>query len=215
MEKDIAEVFTPTLYELELLKVSAEGYTPGDCASESKWLDPLGNETFAIGVVAGVNDRGARLVPGLTLSLEQLADLARYYSEELYDIAFEWEAFQQTGSTEIRMLPFAKRRLAAIKRAMGPDHFARATEDVTRKWERFPHDSKVGRLKYTAEILKDDQLAVLCVVADRLEAWHVQHGALHVDCDREDFKVAFNEAVDRMLNEVALLMQGDEFQTEH
>src|SRR5262245_8662400 len=107
MKNETVEAFTPTLFECEVLGVPLETLEPGEPTPESAGLGPLRGGRFLIGVIAGINDGGERLAVGVTLTDDQLGRLARYYIEEIYRLAFDWEAFGQSGSDTIRMRPFA------------------------------------------------------------------------------------------------------------
>ena len=154
MENTVMTPLQPTLFECELLGIPAETLEPEEPTPESAGLGPLRGGGFCIGSVHGVNDGGARLTTGVTLTDDQLGQLARYYLEEIYRLNFDWEAFGQTGSYEIRMLPFARARLASIQDAMGIDQFAKATAEIIGKWEKtWDADVAKARQQYYAETL--------------------------------------------------------------
>src|SRR5215470_5935621 len=100
MENTVMTRFKPTLFECELIGILPETLEPGELTPESAGLGPFRSRGFCIGTVHGVNDGGARLATGVTLTDDQLGHLARYYLEEIYIIHFDWDAFGGCGSYE-------------------------------------------------------------------------------------------------------------------
>lgn len=102
---------------------------------ESDGLGAIGNGRIVIGYVPAVNGEEAVLVEDFQPTRHELGVLARHYLDEACSIEFEWRCSRQSGSYEIRMLPFAQRRLAAIREAIGEDVFGTAVADVEREWD--------------------------------------------------------------------------------
>jgi len=103
---------------------------------EAEALAPLiVNDRIAIGVVPGVNDRAARLVAGFELTEYELGVLANHYLNRLRSSEFDSRVYEQSGSYDIRMRPFADRRLATIREVMGPVAFDAAIAETEKKWD--------------------------------------------------------------------------------
>ena len=68
-----------------------------------------------------VNGPGAREVPDFLPTRTELLELAKYW--ELISLDTEYFVFAtgQTGSTEIRLIPYAERRVARIVELLGDD----------------------------------------------------------------------------------------------
>jgi hypothetical protein len=100
---------------------------------ESEGLGPLAG---CIGVIRGVNDESAYLVKEFKPTLYELEVLARHYLEEARDIEFGWTFLGFSGSYEIRMQPFAYRRLATIQSILGDQRLQEAISRVEEKWDK-------------------------------------------------------------------------------
>ena len=74
-----------------------------------------------IGCVPEVNGEGALEENGFVPTRHELSILARYWLEEVLTINFDWFYYRQTGSSEMRVKPYAYRRFARIERILGGD----------------------------------------------------------------------------------------------
>ena len=111
--------FVPTLHELTMLGIDTRLYKVADRTSAADNLEAMVTGPIRIGVVNGINDGGEREAVGPELSVEQLEQLALFYLKERAKIRLAWEHEGTSGSYEIRMLPYASRRLVAIEDALG------------------------------------------------------------------------------------------------
>ncbi len=103
-------------------------------AVESEGLGPLGG---VIGAgIRGVNDQSASLVENFKPTLYELEVLARHYLEEAREIEFDGKFLGSSGSYEIRMHPFAYRRLATIENVLGEERFQKAIARTEEKWDK-------------------------------------------------------------------------------
>ena len=93
-------------------------------AVESEGLGPLGGVIG--GGISGVNDQSASLVENFKPTLYELEVLARHYLKEAKEIEFYWRFLGDSGSYEIRMHPFACRRLATLESFLGAERFHEA-----------------------------------------------------------------------------------------
>ncbi len=91
---------------------------------ESEGLGPIAG---VIGAgISGVNDSTAYLVENFKPTLYELEVLARHYLEEAREIEFYGRFLGSSGSYEIRMHPFACRRLATLESFLGAERFHKA-----------------------------------------------------------------------------------------
>ncbi len=93
---------------------------------DSKDLGPLGNDHFTVGYIDEINGPGSVEVPIFVATRHELQVLAKHWAGVDIDLAFSWFVTQQTGSREIRIGPFACRRLARIADALGEEPVAEA-----------------------------------------------------------------------------------------
>lgn len=101
-----------------------------------------------IGHVDEVNGPGAMEVPQFVPTRHELFQLAKYWALTVLDMDFCYFCYQQTGSTEIRLGPFANRRINRIAEYLGAsrvqeawkaaeDEFAKTVD--ARDWHVFRH----------------------------------------------------------------------------
>ncbi len=103
-------------------------------AVESEGLGPLGGVIG--GGIRGVNDQSASLVENFKPTLYELEVLARHYLEEARMIEFDGRFLGMSGSYEIRMQPFAYRRLATIESILGEERLQEAISRAEEKWDK-------------------------------------------------------------------------------
>ncbi len=103
---------------------------------ESEGLGPIGGAGWVIGVVGGVNDESACLVEHFKPTQYELEVLARHYLEEARNIEFKGQFLGYSGSHEIRMRPFAYRRLATIEGVLGKHKFDKAIAQTEEEHNR-------------------------------------------------------------------------------
>jgi hypothetical protein len=113
--------------------------------ADNRDLQPLSDHGITIGFVDEVNGPGAREVPEFTPTRTELLELVKYWTL----IFLEWEhrRFETAtaGSREVRMCPYADRRVYRIIELLGDDA-AKAVHEVSNQfaervepleWERF------------------------------------------------------------------------------
>jgi hypothetical protein len=88
----------------------------GTLTTDSEGLGAVGG---MIGGVDEVNGTGALEASGFVPTRHELAVIAEYWLRELLDIEFFSFCFGQTGSRELRLCPFAARRLGRIESILG------------------------------------------------------------------------------------------------
>jgi hypothetical protein len=82
-------------------------------------LQPLCAGGFTIGFVNEVNGPGAREVPQYTPTRAELLELIKYWESKFLVTAYFMFAHSQAGSVEIRLGPYAERRVARIVELLG------------------------------------------------------------------------------------------------
>jgi hypothetical protein len=105
-----------TFIEKYLHDLQAPGLPP-----DAEGLGAIAVGNFAIGVVDEVNGKGALEENGFVPTRHELSILARYWLEKVLTMKFNCFLYAESGSTEIRVLPYAYRRLARIGRILGAD----------------------------------------------------------------------------------------------
>ncbi len=103
---------------------------------ESEGLGQLVAGGFLIGVVPGVNNESATIVEEFKPTVYELEVLARHYLEEAREIEFAGKFLGYSGSYEIRMRPFAYRRLATIEGILEKHRFDKAIAGTEEEWNR-------------------------------------------------------------------------------
>ena len=86
--------------------------------------------------VLGVNDRMALIVETFEPTRHELSLLVEHYYREARSNLEFYEATGQTGTTEIRELAFARRRLATLEDALGESDYQAAIDAAKKKEER-------------------------------------------------------------------------------
>jgi len=108
-------------------------------------LQPMGLPTVCIGRVDIVNGSEAREVGGFIPTRAELVELAKYWEYTFLSRAYVVFSTDQIGSTDLRLAPFAKRRVTRIIDLVGIDG-AEAVQQVrdefasrvgARAWKRF------------------------------------------------------------------------------
>jgi len=102
---------------------------------ESEGLGAIRAGGSIIGRISGVNDESACLVEHFKPTQYELEVLARHYLENARDIEFYGRFLGASGSYEIRMHPFAYRRLATIKSVLGEKRLQEAIARTEEKWD--------------------------------------------------------------------------------
>ncbi len=120
--------------------------------SDNDFLLPLEGERFRIGYVDEVNGEGAEEIAGFTPTRRELIQLVKYWYGRYLDKDWFWFVSGQTGSTEIRLQPFAMRRIDRAEALIGEKAVNKAIKEVrdefkatvnARYWDIFENgDSK-------------------------------------------------------------------------
>lgn len=97
---------------------------------DSKGLGWWGNQLFVVGYVEEVNGPGAVEIPGFVATRHELIQLVKYWATVETDLDFYWFVYQCTGSSEIRLRPFAGRRISRIAEALGEEEVAKAVREA-------------------------------------------------------------------------------------
>ena len=113
--------------------------------TDNAGLEPLGAGAFLIGPVDSVNGRGTLEVPKFVPTRVELLELAKHWERTFLDRTFFVFWSKQIGSAELRIGPFADRRVLRIIKLLGEDaiHAVREERDAfakgidPREWEEF------------------------------------------------------------------------------
>jgi hypothetical protein len=124
--------------------------------ADNKWLGPMGE----VGRVTEVNGAGAQEFCDFHPTKHELITLAKYWAETAIDIEFGWFLYDGADSAEIRLHPFAWKRMKRIRALIGrevDDAIEQAYQDYGAKqdkeaWEVFRHGSKAQRAALREEI---------------------------------------------------------------
>lgn len=108
-------------------------------------LMPLGSPQILIGCVGDVNGEGARDFPQFVPTRAELLELLKFWEDVFLGRAYFIFTTKQIGGTDLRLAPFAERRVTRIVDLLGKDavdavaevrkQFAR--EIGERQWRRF------------------------------------------------------------------------------
>ncbi len=127
------EEFTITDEELKtyLSAIEEQQKSRTECNPDSEGLGAIPAGPCLIGCVDEVNGKSAEEIPAFVPTRHELIQLVKYWIKEVLDLDFWWFLSQTTGSTEIRVRPFAIRRINRIADAVGDDQVRKAVRDVT------------------------------------------------------------------------------------
>jgi hypothetical protein len=98
--------------------------------SDNSSLGQYTNGAFTVGSVDEVNGRGAQEVPAFIPTRNELVELAKYWAKVAIEAEFFGFIYACSGSTEIRLIPFAWRRVDRIADCVGEDEVGNAVEEV-------------------------------------------------------------------------------------
>jgi len=98
-------------------------------------LQPLAAGPVLIGCVDAVNGTAAQEVPEFVITRAELVELAKYWEETFLSRAFFVFKTRQIGSTDLRVCPFAERRVARIIELLG-DKAVEAVQEVEDEFAR-------------------------------------------------------------------------------
>lgn len=115
---------------------------------DNEWLEPVQAGPFAIGYDEDIHGAGGTAVADFEPTKHELSIVARHWIRELLEINIFWFLYSTTGSREIRIGPYASRRLDRIADAIGDDavnEIDRQEKDIARRrlgdryWHIFEH----------------------------------------------------------------------------
>jgi hypothetical protein len=133
-ENGNTELPEPTKCEDGAGSTTAEELTnknaPHTVNPDSEGLGWYGNDRIVIGCVDEVNGPGSVEVPGYPTTRHELIQLVKYWATVRIDLDFSYFVDGQTGSSEIRLGPFAGRRIARIAEAIGQEEIAKAVNEA-------------------------------------------------------------------------------------
>jgi hypothetical protein len=131
---------------------------------DSKGLGWYGNDHIVIGCVDEVNGPGSIEFPSFVPTQHELIQLAKYWATVRTDLGFSYFVDGQTGSTEIRLGPFASRRIARIAAVLGEEEVATAVKEAydefgkgidPKTWNIFMNGTREERESLQAEIARE------------------------------------------------------------
>ncbi len=99
--------------------------------SDNEWLEPM----WGCGSVDEVNGPGAEEIQGFTPTRHELIQLVKFWAEEKIDLEYFYFLYAQTGSTEIRLGPFASSNNHLVQ-ILGEDEVNRVIDEVHAKFKR-------------------------------------------------------------------------------
>jgi len=114
--------------------------------SDNDLLLPMG----VLGSVDEVNGPGAAEIPDFVPTRHELLQLLNFWVKEALDYEYFEFLYAQTGSTELRLIPYAWRRINRIGELLGEERAKKAVEEAyaefgknknQRDWEIFMHGS--------------------------------------------------------------------------
>lgn len=138
-------------------------------SADSDDLGPLVAGPFQIGALDEVNGEGGIEVPDFVPTRNELLQLVKYWERVTLEIEYFWFLYQQTGSTDIRMRPFALRRINRIADVLGEEAVKQAIEEVyeefrkredPRLWDIFLNGSDEDREAVASEIQTEIQRSI-------------------------------------------------------
>ena len=103
---------------------------------DNELLRPWGNEKIVIGYVEEVNGAGAMEVPEFDPTRHELIQLVKYWAEVAFRIEYEWFLTGCTGSTEMRLKPFAWNRIGRIAEHLGDEEVKKVLHEVYDEFEK-------------------------------------------------------------------------------
>ena len=116
--------------------------------SDNEYLEALVGPAHVIGHVDAVNGAGAEEMPSFIPTRHELEQLVKHWATEKVDAEYFYFCYRQTGSREIRVKPYAVRRIDRIAQLLGVERTREVVEEAIeeygrnqdrRLWEIFRH----------------------------------------------------------------------------
>jgi hypothetical protein len=111
--------------------------------SDNDFLLPSGNERFVVGYVEEVNGAGAKEIAGYIPTRHELIQLVKYWYGQFLDLEWSFFTTGQTGSYEIRLGPFAERRINRAATAIGEGAVKQAIKEVRDEFKAKVDDARL------------------------------------------------------------------------
>ncbi len=97
---------------------------------DNNHLLPLGGPGVVIGFVDEVNGPGAAEIPDFVPTRHELLELVKYWETERLVIMWSWGMYGLTGSSETRVEPYGRRRIARIEELLGGEEVRKASDEA-------------------------------------------------------------------------------------
>ncbi len=114
---------------------------------DSEGLGCIGDGKVSIGYVDEVNGAGAVEIPSFVPTRHELIQLVKYWATQEIDCQFFWFACATIGSSEMRIEPFAARRIVRIAKLLGEDEVEKAVKQAHDEFWK-DHDPETRRIFY-------------------------------------------------------------------
>jgi hypothetical protein len=132
-ESEKERELTETQFETEYSKTVSTKHVAN---VDNNYLEPLAARHFAIGCVDEVNGTGATEVPDFNPTRPELIQLVKYWKKSALDSEYSVFLTGQIGSTDMRMQPFAYRRIARIADLIGEDEIRKVVQEAENEFGR-------------------------------------------------------------------------------
>ena len=129
---DEQQELTGIEFEAEHRKMSTEHVANVD----NKCLEPLAAGCFVIGSIDEINGADATEVPEFKPTRHELIHLVKYWKKRALDSEYWVFLSGQIGSTDIRMPPFAYRRISRIAALIGEDEIRKVVHEVETEFSK-------------------------------------------------------------------------------
>ena len=136
--------------------------------ADNGFLGEIHSGGFRIGYLDDINGSGAEEMEGFLPTQHELIQLAKYWAKVAIDIEYFWFCYQQTGSTEIRRGPFARRRVARIAHLLGEDVVNKAKEEA---YEEYGKDQDPRIWNVFLNGTREEREAVQDEIAQKMQEW--------------------------------------------
>lgn len=122
-EKDVVVELGPE----DLQRYQKQAANPKVRNADNSGLGPIG-QGIIIGYVDQVNGSGAEEFEGFVPTRYELIQLAKHWAKVAIDIEYFWFCYEQPSSSEIRLRPFAWRRVNRIADVLGDEAVQKAVD---------------------------------------------------------------------------------------
>lgn len=139
-------------------------WNPAVSNADNGLLGATNGNGFSIGTIDEVNGSGAAEVPEFNVTRHELIQIAKYWAEATLDSEYWCFLFQQIGSAEIRLQPYAWRRVSRIADLLGNEVVEKAIQEVKEEmgktrdaeaWRVFLSGSNVERAALQSRIASE------------------------------------------------------------